>query len=303
MPRFRLSFTERRRRALHVKVDHLDRLEGRNAVTPIGATALGLGLIGGMHASGAGHPLIDSGNSAGTGMRAKPRNLGLEQSHGSPGDFLAIATGPQQGGGGGGAGGQETMNQAPSAKSAVTGDLPESLTFSGNSFASSGSGISSPWHPARSLGGGGGAASAPRGGSGSGAQSTTVAAIQGHSPRPKASAPPALPPTIPGALTASPPTGPATSLPAPVITRNPAAQTLNGTPGPMTSGGGGPTVSSAIAENPSSIPDPQTIGGVDNPLVEFPYFPLYTLDYIQGTVLFPNGYEIGTPNGNVNLRA
>ncbi len=29
----------------------------------------------------------------------------------------------------------------------------------------------------------------------------------------------------------------------------------------------------------------------------------YGYDYIQGTVLFPNGYEIGTPNGNVDLRA
>jgi hypothetical protein len=54
MSRLRLSFTERRRRKLALKVDRLDRLEGRNAVTPIGAAALGLGVIGGMHAMGGG---------------------------------------------------------------------------------------------------------------------------------------------------------------------------------------------------------------------------------------------------------
>jgi hypothetical protein len=57
MPRIHLSFTERRRRKLALKVDRLDRLESRSTVTPIGATALGLGAfpalgsIGGMHAT------------------------------------------------------------------------------------------------------------------------------------------------------------------------------------------------------------------------------------------------------------
>ena len=35
----------------------------------------------------------------------------------------------------------------------------------------------------------------------------------------------------------------------------------------------------------------------------FTYFPLYTLDYIQGTVLFPGGYQLATLDGNVDLRA
>ena len=51
MPRIRPSFTERRRRKLALKVDRLDRLESRNAVTPIGAAALGLGMVSGMHAT------------------------------------------------------------------------------------------------------------------------------------------------------------------------------------------------------------------------------------------------------------
>ncbi len=67
MPRIRLSFTERRRRRLALKVDRLDRLESRNAVTPIGATALGLGAIGGMHVSGSGNALIDPASARPTG--------------------------------------------------------------------------------------------------------------------------------------------------------------------------------------------------------------------------------------------
>ncbi len=38
-------------------------------------------------------------------------------------------------------------------------------------------------------------------------------------------------------------------------------------------------------------------------MLSFPYFPLYTLDYIQGTVLFPGGYQLATLNSNVDLRA
>jgi len=44
MPRHRLSFCERRRRALRLKAG-LDQFEHRSTVTPIGATAMGLGLL------------------------------------------------------------------------------------------------------------------------------------------------------------------------------------------------------------------------------------------------------------------
>ena len=57
-----------------------------------------------------------------------------------------------------------------------------------------------------------------------------------------------------------------------------------------------------IPENPSSTPY-STPGGTDTPLISFPYYPLYTLDYIQGTTLFPNGYQLATLDGNVDLRA
>ena len=61
----------------------------------------------------------------------------------------------------------------------------------------------------------------------------------------------------------------------------------------------GPT----ITENPSSTPYSPTSGGFDSPLVSFPYYPLYTLDYIQGNVLFPGGEQLATLDGNVDLRA
>jgi hypothetical protein len=56
MPRFRLSFTERRRRMLALKAVSPDRLESRSTVTPLGGAALGLGAfatvsqVGFMHA-------------------------------------------------------------------------------------------------------------------------------------------------------------------------------------------------------------------------------------------------------------
>ena len=43
MPRIRLSFTERRRRRLALKVDRLDRMEKRSTVTPFSAFSLAAG--------------------------------------------------------------------------------------------------------------------------------------------------------------------------------------------------------------------------------------------------------------------
>jgi len=59
-----------------------------------------------------------------------------------------------------------------------------------------------------------------------------------------------------------------------------------------------------IPENAWSLPYSGGGSGDSSgsPLVQ-PAFPLYTLDYIQGTVLFPNGYQLATLDGNVDLRA
>ncbi|MGP0064190.1 MAG: hypothetical protein ACLQGP_11400 [Isosphaeraceae bacterium] len=58
MPRIRLSFTERRRRALALNLVQLDRLESRSTVTPIGATALGLGAIPALGSLGSGRRIL-----------------------------------------------------------------------------------------------------------------------------------------------------------------------------------------------------------------------------------------------------
>ena len=100
MLRSRLSFTERRRRALHLEVNRLDRLEGRNAVTPIGAAAMGFGAIGSMHAIGGGNALIGSSplGSAGNSTvgRAGWPHPGSSQSLDSAFDRLDIGTVPER---------------------------------------------------------------------------------------------------------------------------------------------------------------------------------------------------------------
>jgi hypothetical protein len=143
---------------------------------------------------------------------------------------------------------------------------------------------------------------APRGGSGNGAQAAVVAMVQGRSPMPAAPAAPAPPATIPGALTAAPPSGPATSLPAPVITRNAAAQTLNS--GAGTAAIGGPLAASPatqvttspastshtqLVENASSLPYGATSGASESG--SFPYFALHVVDDYSGIDVFPGQYQ------------
>jgi RHS repeat-associated protein len=98
----------------------------------------------------------------------------------------------------------------------------------------------------------------------------------------------------------------------PTVTRNAAAIALQATgrSNPGGSGGnpsGGPsdpgTAGSAIVENAWSVPD--TTPGNNSPaaLGSFPYFPMYTLDYNNGIVLFPGQYQQATLGGSVDLRA
>ena len=55
MPRIRPSFAERRRRALRSLTGNtLEKLEPRNAATPLGASSLGLETLGVIHASNKG---------------------------------------------------------------------------------------------------------------------------------------------------------------------------------------------------------------------------------------------------------
>ena len=64
-----------------------------------------------------------------------------------------------------------------------------------------------------------------------------------------------------------------------------------------------PQVSSGGTTPPSSISYP-IIGNSSGPsLGQFTNFPLYTLDDTDGTILFPNDYQLATLNGWVDLRA
>ena len=92
------------------------------------------------------------------------------------------------------------------------------------------------------------------------------------------------------------------------MTRNAAAAALNqgNSSGPSAAAVATTTTGSTpvtIPENASSLPSSTTGNGSRAAMETFTYFPLYTLDYIQGTVLFPGGDQLATLDGNVDLRA
>jgi len=310
MPRIHLSFTERRRRNLAMKVDRLDRLEKRSTVTPFTAFSLaagafqGLSQLGMMQSGGGGNALSGPVQPDATAQGAISQSRAVRpQARGASGDFLPIniVPAPSSAAGGGAPAAQEVAGAAR-AKAPADDELTKALAPS--SDTSSSTGISTPWKPASRTGGG--AALPPRGGSGNGALPTTLSAVQGHSPRSQASSVPAPPSSIPGLfIPPTPQSGHAASPLGPTTTHTGSAQHPHSGIGPVLSPdtGGTPPTPPTIPENPSSLPYAPTSGGQNLPLIQFPYYPLYTLDYIQGITIFPNGYEIGSPDGNVDLRA
>ena len=189
---------------------------------------------------------------------------------------------------------------------------PLALTPSADSATSQPQGITTPWHPAARAGGG--AALPPRGGSGNGAQAATVALVAGRGGHAQTQPSASLPATIPGYMASNPPqTAPAAGgAPAPVVTRNAAAAALaQGSAtvsSPVTASPAAavaatsPTVTT-IDENASSLPSSTSGNSSEAAMEEFTYYPLYTLDYNQGTVLFPGGYQLATLGGQMDLRA
>jgi hypothetical protein len=285
------------------------------------------GQIGGMHALAGESSLSGSPASGARGASAagQPGRSGpallLARDPGIERLSIAIVPPRRFGAGSGGAlpdvpQGQPAHPRVVKPSAGVDADLIGALGAAA-AVPEAASGWTTPWHPASRPGGG--AALPPRGGSGSGAQSTTVAAVQGHVPAAPAPSAPAAPPAIPGVL-AGPgsPAGSAASLPAPTITRNAAAQQLlrnrGGTAAPAAgstglagttatggAGGGsawgsgglstsasgtGPTI---IPENPSSLPS-SSVGNGPGAMLSFPYFPLYILDANNGVVLFNGQY-------------
>ena len=196
MSRRRLSFTERRRRALALKSAHLDKLETRNTITePISVAGLSVTAFRGLAQMGI--MTADGDNGEALRLALAAHRAKEAESHGGhpaavsrpgapPDPALPVEHKPAAGGGGGG--------QAPLAASLATATAnnpTERFTPLAPSTGDSAQahGISTPWRPAK--GPGGGAALPPRGGSGA-ANPTRVAS--------RASAPAArLPQSTPGA--------------------------------------------------------------------------------------------------------
>ncbi len=148
MPRIRLSFTERRRRRLALKVDRLDRLESRSTVTPFSAFSLASGAFQGLAQLGLmqGNASAQSGplrHGAETQGGAAQRQAGHPQARGPSNAFLPIRIAPPPAGGGGGGATAAPDPAVPMQVKAPAGDrLTAALAPASES--SSSAGITSP---------------------------------------------------------------------------------------------------------------------------------------------------------------
>ena len=138
-----------------------------------------------------------------------------------------------------------------------------------------------PWTPASSFGGGGGGA-VP----GAGGFATTK---QGQITPLRVPPPSSAANSLPNVAFASSPSTP-----------SPANADSAFRTAPSSSGG-------ALSGGATATADPglltPTGGSNGAALGSFPYFPLYTLDNVDGTVLFPNNYQLATIGGIADLRA
>jgi hypothetical protein len=309
MPRFRLSFTERRRARLARKIDRLDRLETKNTITePISVTGLSVTALRGI----AGIGLVGDARPG-----ACPGALGT-RTHGAARHGATIGAAPHASA----ALASSLAASAPSSRPVVGGgasavhregrDLPSSrpapasdwLTMRSDPTATE-TGISKPRQPASPPGGG--AALAPRGGSGAAplARGTIQPVRVAVPPQAASAAAPASSAAASAALlsafglsgSARSATAPSPAAAAPVVTRNAAAVALGGgTSSPI-----GGLISPATGTTPAGGGAPRPTQPV-SPLTS-PAFELVTLDYNDGSVMVPGFDQLATPGGSVDLRA
>ena len=160
MPRIHLSFTERRRRRLALKVDRLDRLEKRSTVTPFSAFSLaagafqGLAQVGLMQGSGnaQGGPVLPGAETQRAGTQ--PQASG-SQARGHSSDLLPIRVVPASNRGGGGAKAAPDTAAPARVKVAANDKLTAALAPSSDSSSSNGIDETAAWKPASRTGGGG----------------------------------------------------------------------------------------------------------------------------------------------------
>jgi RHS repeat-associated protein len=318
MPRLRVSFTERRRARLARKFDRIERLETRNTVTePISVTGLSVSALRGLaqlgiaqvHGGGDALERLAAASRAAQQRGVKNAVTGI-QAPGQVSTYLEIGAGFRPSADSAAAGGWRSSVPTPAPKpvASTAQQAGDWLDLSPAAPEESGeTGISTPWAPAKRSGGG--AALPPRGGSFPATQAAVNAMVRAQTNHGQTAAQPSAPPTIPGVYLPSPPTsGPAAGSANPVVTRNAAAQKLaqsaplpTANPSKVVPSSSGIPVT--IAENPSSLPSSTAGNGSLAAMNSFPYYPLYTLDYIDGTVFFPNTYQLATLGGSVDLRA
>ncbi|MFI5460085.1 MAG: hypothetical protein ACHRXM_32095, partial [Isosphaerales bacterium] len=322
----RLRATERRRARvarLARKVDRLDQLEPKSLITdPINLAGVSVGLpvlwgiFGSPRSDG---PSVNRGQfgslpaqsgSAGPGSRSgMAEDQALSRALGGPMPALRIVPAAA---GGGSAAPDSALTKSP---------LPVSdwLDVDAEVPVDPAPVLSGLTAPASSPVKGGGQPIAARGGSGGGVLPATLALVQGQVSPLRVPSPPGATSTGPLMLApnnASGSAGASTGLsirtPAPSSgaaqaaarpsAPQPAGQTGPVTPKPgfahMNAGGGGPST-----VDPSSITDPTTGNSSPAAQMSFPFYPVYTLDYFDGSVLMPGAYQLATLGGNVDLRA
>ena len=101
----------------------------------------------------------------------------------------------------------------------------------------------------------------------------------------------------------APPPGPSgfRPTPAPAPAAQPAGPAPAGGAGSQPMTGGGSTSGGTIA--PSSIVDPTISNSSPASLGQFTYFPVYVINYNNGSVMMPGAYQLGTWDAGVDLRA
>ena len=227
-------------------------------------------------------------------------------------DSIAIASASLSRRPAGGAGGAAVVPPSSSLRVAPKQGLPDdwlAKTFGNTADTSEARGISSPWQPASRPGGG--AALPPRGGSGSGAQATTVALVQGHAAAlqtpPAPASTPAIP-FLPSNGSAHDPTayGSGKAFGGHHAGSGGAAQVGGGpapAPAPIPADSpdvGGPSI---IHENPSSEPSSSVGNGSGFSQQSFQYFPIYVMDENNGIILFNGQYQQAALSGTIDLYA
>jgi len=311
MPRS-LSFTEKRRARLRKAVDRIERLETRNTITePISVTGLsvsalrGLAQLGVVQVHGGGDALEALQEASQAARQRGNKTAGaaiLPLAEAS--DFVPIVVGSQTSQAT--AGGSAHTPEAAAASAPGTNDGNSSVHWLSLSPAASDSdelGILTPLHPAKPAAGG--TAQAPPGGSGALSApahgAITPLRVPPPAPAPSSAAGGSAALLAAAAGSASPaPASPAGSAPQPapagpakaIVPPRISLKSFDG--GPPGSSGGSPPGSTVYSVTGNSS------GASQN---TFAYFPVYVLDWNDGSVMMPGADQYATFGKYVDLRA